>query len=73
MQGFGIRLTLFIIFVIDLYPVEFTAIQSMLMILVYLNGKTDIDITEEFQHILKWAKENKCNINKFKTKKLIFH
>ena len=74
-MGSGIGPTLFIIFVIDLHPIGLTncitkcADDTSLLV----PEKADIDITEELQHILKWAEVNELNINKSKTKKLIYH
>ena len=62
-------------FVIDLHLIGLTN-----CITKYADGtsllvpeQADIDITEELQHILKWAEANELNKNKSKTKKLLFH
>lgn len=34
---------------------------------------TDISLAEEFEHILKWSKNNGLVINKAKTKEIVFH
>ena len=35
--------------------------------------KCDVDMLDEFQHVLNWAVANKLNINMCKTKELVFH
>ena len=35
--------------------------------------KCDVDMLDEFQHVLNWAVTNKLIINMCKTKELVFH
>ena len=35
--------------------------------------KCDVDMLDEFQHVLNWAVANKLIINICKTKELVFH
>ena len=69
-QGSGIGPTLFTICIIDLQPLGATnhickyADDSTLLV----PEKCDIDISEELEHVHKWADENKLKINLAKTK-----
>ena len=66
---------MFTICIIDLQPLGATnhickyADDSSLLV----PEKCDIDISEELEHVHKWADENKLKINLAKTKELVFH
>ena len=74
-QGSGLGPTLFTICIIDLQP-----IGSSNRITKYADDcslmapeKCDVDMLDEFQHVLNWAVANKLTINMCKTKELVFH
>ena len=74
-QSSGVWPTLFVIFVIDQRPIGFTnritKYADDTSLLLFEN--TDIDITEKFWLNLKWAEVSEWNINKSKTKELLFY
>ena len=75
MQGSGIEPTFFIICITDFEPISSTnyitkyADNSSLLVL----EKYDVDLSEELQNVLKWAKHNKMQVNMGKTKEIVFH
>ena len=75
MQGSGLGPTLLTICIIDLQPID-----SSNRITKYADDcsfmvpeKCDVDMLNEFQHVLNWAVANKLTINMCKTKELVFH
>ena len=75
-QGSGLGPTLFTICINDLQPIgssnRITKYADDCSLLVH--EKCDIDMLDEFQHVLNWAVANKLTINMCKTKKqLVFH
>ena len=74
-QGSGVGPTLFTICIIDLQPIGFSnritkyADDCRLMV----PEKCDVDMLDEFQHVLHWAVASKLTINMCKTKELVFH
>ena len=74
-QGSGIGLFLFIIYILDL-----RAHDLFNYLLKYADDTTLINpelaktsVEEEMNHIIEWAKSNKMSINLSKTKEMIFH
>ena len=74
-HGSGLGSTLFTICIIDLQ-----SIGSSNRITKYADDcslmapeKCDVDMLDEFQHMLNWAVANKLTRNMCKTKELVFH
>ena len=74
-QGSGIGHMLFVIFISDLKPVRLdnslTKYADDASLLV--PERTDVDMSEEFRHIMKWPLDNKLTVNLAKTKEITFH
>ena len=74
-QGSGIGPILFIIFALDLKPLD-----ALNFLLKYADDSsvlcpehTTTPIEEEVKHIMQWATTNKLLINLLKTKEMVFH
>ena len=65
---------LFVIFISDLKPVgldnSLTKYADDASLLV--PERTDVDMSEEFSHIMKWSLDNKLTVNLAKTKEIVF-
>ena len=76
-QGSRIGPRLFVIFIFDLAPSaksnHLTKYADDASLLV--PEKTDVQINDEFQNVLKWASQNKLTVNMAKTKEIpiVFH
>ena len=66
---------LFLIFISDLKPIgldnSLTKYADDASLLV--PERTDVDMSEEFNHIMKWSSDNKLIVNLAKTKEIVFH
>ena len=74
-QGSGLGPTLFTICIIGLQPIgssnRITKYADDCSLMV--PEKCDVDVLDEFQHVLNWAVANKLTINMCKTKELVFY
>ena len=74
-QGSGIGPTLYIAMESDLHPISSNNIMFEYAddtnLLVPEN--TDVDLNDEYNHVLRWATINGMNINVAKTKEIVFH
>ena len=74
-QGSGIGPMLFLIFISDLKPIgldnSLTKYADDTSLLV--PERTDVDMSEEFSHIMKWSSDNKLIVNLAKTKEIVFN
>jgi len=74
-QGSGLGPTLYLVMECDLQP---KSVVNLLLkypddtnLLVPEN--TDVELTDEFRHVIHWTDDNNIIVNQSKTKEIVFH